>query len=249
MAPSRIKRPATAGRKKRKANVTLANGKTVHREIRQFKMGGGDVCGATKLSGDPCVLAAGWGTPHPGIGRCKFHGGLNPAAIRHSLSTEMKQLMGFEMEMDPYDALLWCIKITAGEIHWLSHKLSQIPEKQWLENTLTGKKINVWARQREIAIERLAKFSKWAIDAGLEERKVRIAELYGEMLGRLIKGILDDLHLDPQQREDSAAIVRKHLHLLEQRSIFNSAQDQPLVAGVDPDTLTPDELDPTPPHA
>lgn len=33
------------------------------------------VCGATKRSGGACRRPAGWGTAHPGTGRCKLHGG------------------------------------------------------------------------------------------------------------------------------------------------------------------------------
>lgn len=35
-----------------------------------------NTCGARKRSnGEPCQLPAGWGTDHPGEGRCKLHGG------------------------------------------------------------------------------------------------------------------------------------------------------------------------------
>jgi hypothetical protein len=243
---TQLTRTATAGRKPKLAKVTQpgSRGKnTVEKIPRQFKMGGGQICGATKASGDKCVLAAGWGTPHPGIGRCKWHGGLNPAAIKKAMAKEMNHLLGFEMEIEPFEALLWCIKITAGEVHWLSLQLSNVKQDEWLEPTHTGKRLNVWARQRAEAIDRLAKFSKWAIDAGLQERRVQLAEMYGEALGRLIKGILDDLHLDRQQREDSPGIVRKHLAMLESRQLQNNYQDLPLLVGIEPEELTPEELD------
>lgn len=32
-------------------------------------------CGATNRKGDPCTRPAGWGTSHPGSGKCKLHGG------------------------------------------------------------------------------------------------------------------------------------------------------------------------------
>jgi hypothetical protein len=35
-------------------------------------------CGAKTRSGTPCQLPAGWGTDHPGEGRCKLHGGCSP---------------------------------------------------------------------------------------------------------------------------------------------------------------------------
>lgn len=38
-----------------------------------------DRCGATaKRTRQPCQRPAGWGTDHPGLGRCKLHGGATP---------------------------------------------------------------------------------------------------------------------------------------------------------------------------
>ncbi len=40
------------------------------------------VCGATTRKGSACQAKAGWGTPHPGQGRCKLHGGATP--VKHA---------------------------------------------------------------------------------------------------------------------------------------------------------------------
>lgn len=37
-----------------------------------------DGCGAKKKSGGVCIQPKGWGTSHPGRGRCKLHGGSSP---------------------------------------------------------------------------------------------------------------------------------------------------------------------------
>jgi len=43
-----------------------------------------NICGAkTKGDGEPCKRPAGWGTDHPGVGRCKLHGGATP--VKHGL--------------------------------------------------------------------------------------------------------------------------------------------------------------------
>jgi len=39
-------------------------------------------CGARTRSGEPCRQAAGWGTDHPGVGRCKLHGGATPRGLQ-----------------------------------------------------------------------------------------------------------------------------------------------------------------------
>lgn len=236
---NKVTKSATAGRRKTPRKVTLAGGKTIEKVPRQFKMGGGELCNAKKKSGDICLLAAGWGTPHPGLGRCKFHGGMSPNHLKAAARQEMKHLLGFEMEMAPIDALMWCIRITAGEVHWLSVKLTQTPQSEWLESTIMGKQLNLWARQRHLAIDRLAKYSKWAIDAGIAERQVRIAEMYGETLARLIQGILEELRLTVDQREQAPEIVRRQLALVDQRNL-NESKDL-LVGGMNPADLPPED--------
>src|SRR6056297_3141188 len=43
-----------------------------------------EICGAkTKKDGSPCQKPAGWGTDHPGVGKCKLHGGATP--VKHGL--------------------------------------------------------------------------------------------------------------------------------------------------------------------
>jgi len=49
-----------------------------------------DICGKKNRQGLPCARPAGWGTPHPGSGPCKLHGGSTP--IKHGLySKHLKQ--------------------------------------------------------------------------------------------------------------------------------------------------------------
>jgi hypothetical protein len=45
---------------------------------------GHDGCGAKTRSGSLCALPAGWGTVHPGVGRCKLHGGSTPNHNAHA---------------------------------------------------------------------------------------------------------------------------------------------------------------------
>jgi hypothetical protein len=54
-----------------------------------------DICGASNRDDEPCGLPAGWGTDHPGEGRCKHHGGAssgapegNGNAARHEMYAE-----------------------------------------------------------------------------------------------------------------------------------------------------------------
>lgn len=175
------------------------------------------ICGAKKRGGGVCALRAGQGTTHPGIGSCKFHGGSTPAGVRSAVAKQAV-LLGAPKEINPLDAIIWCIKMTAGEIDFYTEQMVELDKKNWLEETIMGKQMHVFARERALAQERLVKFSKDAISLGLAERAVKLAEQYGNTLARLIKGILDELmpYISKEGIELIPTIVRKHLLMAEE---------------------------------
>ena len=64
--------------------------------------------------GARCRNPAGMGTNHPGFGKCKRHGGTAIAHNKHAAKLAANQLMGTPMDINPFDAIIWCIRITAG---------------------------------------------------------------------------------------------------------------------------------------
>src|SRR3954453_7669825 len=69
----------------------------------------GPRCGATKQDGTTCRKAAGAGTTHLGIGRCKYHGGASP---NHQVAAEKKmaearmRTYGCPIDVEPHVALI-----------------------------------------------------------------------------------------------------------------------------------------------
>lgn len=59
--------------------------------------------------------------------------------------------------------------------------------------------------------DRLARYSKMAIEAGIVERQVQLAERQGELIAQVIRGVLGDLGVPGTP--ETAAVVRKHLSL------------------------------------
>ena len=53
--------------------------------------------------------------------------------------------------------------------------------------------------------------AKEAINCGIEERRVRLAEQQGAMLAGAIKAILGDLDLSPEQAAKVSVVVPRHL--------------------------------------
>jgi hypothetical protein len=177
----------------------------------------GATCGATKRSGGKCTLAPGWGTIHPGIGKCKLHGGSVPNHIKAAAKDEHRKLLGHKREIDPHEAIIECIQLRAGEVQWLSEAMADLDKKDWVENTIAGKQFHLYARERQAAMNDLVRFSQIAISLGIAERHIKMVETYGELLAGLLRGVLDDLwpHLDADGRAKAPAIVRQRMLALD----------------------------------
>jgi hypothetical protein len=72
--------------------------------------------------------------------------------------------------------------------------------------------VNVWVRLHQEWHDRLVRVAKTAIDAGVEERQVRLAEAQAQRLAAVIRAILTDLGYDLEE-ENVRKVVR--LRLLE----------------------------------
>jgi hypothetical protein len=179
-------------------------------------------CGAKKRKREEdegityCRQKAGFGTTHPGVGRCKYHGG-NRAMERAKLERDRQiEFMGRPKDINPIDAIVWAIKITAGEVEFLGSQIVEINKKdEWIENTLQGKQLHVFQRARADAMDRLVRYSKDAIALGLAERAVRLAEQFGATIARLLENVAQDLVLTEKQQKLWPIIVRNQLILLE----------------------------------
>lgn len=125
----------------------------------------------------------------------------------------MRILLGRPIEITPEEAILNCIRIRAGEVQWLSDRMAELQEKDWQEETMLGKQFHLYARERQAGLRDVAKFSEMAIRMNIEERRVRIAETYGEAIAALLKGILDELmpHIDVEGRALVPAVVKRNL--------------------------------------
>ncbi|GAA0528664.1 hypothetical protein GCM10010172_06580 [Paractinoplanes ferrugineus] len=185
---------------------------------------------AAESNGAPCTRPAGWGTDHPGTGRCKLHGGATPshvAAGKKALALAAVNTFGLPREVDPRDALLEEIYRTAGAVDWLHQQVVKLEaeqvtwgkaeevEKQAGEfpgvDTTHKASVNVWVELWQKERKHLVDVSKAAIAAGLEERKVRLAEQQGAMLAGVIKNILGDLDLTQEQQAKVGTVVPRHL--------------------------------------
>lgn len=179
------------------------------RGLGSYKEKGVVLCGTKKKHGGTCALAAGWGTNHPGIGKCRMHGGVAPNHVKAAAKQEHRILLGRPVEINPLDALLECIAIRYGEVMWLSEEMSRLQRSDWIEDTMMGKQFHLYARERRFAVNDVARYSQMAVSLGIAERHVKLAETYGDLLSNMIKAILDGLNLTKEQWEVAPVIVRQ----------------------------------------
>lgn len=162
-------------------------------------------CDARTKSGTRCRREAGWGTNHLGAGACKLHGGRTQSGelygakqLATAYAAERFGLSGLQ----PTDALLMCIRDTAGFIAYCKMQLAGVEADKLLVN---GER-TAWLRLQQDRTKDLAHFSKMALDAGVAERMVRLAENMGRLLAAAFAQAIDPLDLSDKQRQE---VVRR----------------------------------------
>jgi hypothetical protein len=121
-------------------------------------------------------------------------------------------VMGLPVDIEPHEALLQCVRIAAGEVAYCNSRIGALSHEEavghpiktaerigeglsesYVEIMEETPELNIWIRARHNATERLAKFSRMALDAGVNERRVRIAEGMAQLLAPVLKSIFDQL--------------------------------------------------------
>lgn len=188
-------------------------------------------CGSRKKQGEgTCTRPAGWGTNHPGWGCCKLHGGCTQTVAEGAAREQIKAAVvtyGLPVDIDPTEALLQEVRHTAGHVAWLRQRIAELEQEALIWNRaeevektatefpgidVTSKAaphvwIDLYHRERKHLID----VCKAAIAAGIEERRVRIAEAQGNLLADVIRGILSDLQLTPEQQARVPEVVPARL--------------------------------------
>lgn len=178
------------------------------------------LCGAKKKNGALCRKFAGEGTEHPGVGRCKYHLGNTKEHQKHAVKvtaqreaakaqqTLLEQAVNFGLILDvePVEALLMTLRMSYGHLAWLRYEITLLDDKASFD-------ARVLLRMFDDERERVARIAKMALDAGVQERQVQLAERYGEMLADLLKTIFGDpdLALSTKQERMLPTVLRRHL--------------------------------------
>ena len=193
-------------------------------------------CRGTTRAGEPCK-----NDPIRGGTVCRMHGGgsskvkaaaarrLEEAAAARELERGVKTL-GLQVDVDPGKALLDEIHWTAGHVAWLRGKVQELDEdtlvwgrtehkdktggEDWGETTLEKAAPSVWYELYLKERDHLAKVCALALRAGIEERKVKLAESQGLLVADVIRRILNALGLSAEQLLLVPEVVPRELRAL-----------------------------------
>jgi hypothetical protein len=177
-------------------------------------------CAARTRSGGRCRRPAGHGTEHLGVGCCNLHRGSTPAheeRARRELALRELAVMGGVIAIEPTDALLECVHRAAGQAAWLRLKVESLaPDELLCPEAHGGSTLHTWVRMEQEALDRLARWSKMALDAGVAERAAWIAERTGDRIAAAIDEALAPLYLPHQGRAELVERFAAPLLVLEE---------------------------------
>lgn len=185
-------------------------------------------CPATsKQTGKRCGARAGSGTDHVGHGLCRHHGGRSPGGKKQAQRSEARHLVavyGLPVTTDPAQALLDEIARTAGHVAWLGAQIERIggddPDNLIrgtrsvkravggvngdTTTTEVGPAVHLWLQLYQQERKHLVGVCAAALHAGVEERRVQLAEQQGQLLASGLAWFLDQVGLTGSEKAREA---------------------------------------------
>lgn len=169
---------------------------------------------------------------------CSMHGGKTPQVQKaierrrqERAAVLAAQTFGLPVEVDPHTALLEELHRTAGAVQWLGAVVAGLDKDSltWgrvketrgtqlehgTDNGVTfaagpNAFVALWQSERKHLVD----VSKACITAGIEERRVRLAESAGQQLASVIRAVLDRLELTDEQRSLALVVVPEEFRAL-----------------------------------
>lgn len=189
-------------------------------------------CTAHTSSGRPCKRY-----PNHGMTVCGSHGGRSPRAIagrekrqREEQARADAARFAARTDIHPAEALLELVQYQAGIVDYWRARVEDVTDEdlEWgvtqhregsgpegpIDVTTKEAGPHIAYRLLTEAQDKLAAYAAAALKAGIEERRVKIAEAQGAAVAGAIRAILDALNLTPEQAELVPRVVPEQLRLL-----------------------------------
>jgi hypothetical protein len=161
---------------------------------------------------------------------CRYHGGrakqvraMGQQKVAEQRARKLVASYGLPMEVGPEDAILAEVHRTAGHVAWLAEQVQALETGELVWGVTRIKEggedrgrteeavPNVWLKLYREERAHLVRVCAEAIKAGIEERRVRLAEQQGSLVADVIRAILGDLNLTAEQQAKVSEIVPRRL--------------------------------------
>lgn len=125
--------------------------------------------------------------------------------------TRTARIYGSRLAVNPYRALLEEVQWRAGHVAWLRDELDRRGYDGLVQLNVDGEELpSIWLKRYDEERRHLDRACKLAIDAGIAERYVQLAELQGQVLHRALRGALEatatELAWGPDELERFAGV-------------------------------------------
>lgn len=149
------------------------------------------------------MLGAGYGTDHPGVGRCKWHLGstasMTKDAARREAEQYAKSLLGSDSgSVDPDEVLLKEVSRAQNAVRHYDREIAKmIDEGVDVSDNRFNRAIYNWNEQRRLLIY----VSNLVVRAGIAKRSIEIQEMQAAAVLAAVLSVLSspELALDPEK--------------------------------------------------
>ena len=172
-------------------------------------------CGGERrrAGGGHCTRPAGWGTPHPGFGRCKLHGGNAPSGLKAAALQETRYVLehfsGHPVQVD--EPLQELRRVAGAVLAWsevCSAALESLSDRDAFGER--GGHLHVAIPLYERSLDRACDVLLRLVQLEMSDQAETIAKAKAQILLRVIEAGLADAGVpQPQRNEAKRAIGRR----------------------------------------
>ncbi|MGH7643582.1 MAG: hypothetical protein ACRENX_11355 [Candidatus Dormibacteria bacterium] len=175
-------------------------------------------CNGPRRQGEPgtCTHPAGWGTSHPGSGRCKLHGGTLRGSViagrRELVERKARTILAEHGLIEPIRDPIGRLLELAGEADGLRSAFREMVERLTVDEVVHVDKIGQehisalvegYTRQIEVLSKLLIDLSR----LGLDEKLVRVEAHKVDLLEQALTQALDGAGVEPAQRQQVLTLL------------------------------------------
>jgi hypothetical protein len=190
------------------------------------------LCGATKRQGDGCCRKpAGWGTSHPGRGRCRLHGGSTRSQTRRAVDEQIEErarvIVG-QLGTRPVENPLAELQQLAGRVlaweHAIGRMVNDLTSLRY--ETEFGEQLRSEVALLERAMDRCERVLVAMARLDIDERLVKITQRQADLLNGVVLGAFADVGLSREMQDAVRPAIARRLRAVaaEERQLNSPAQ-------------------------